>query len=209
MSSGEYQYLEHRLVELRAQFVDFEIPLDREPNSDELSNIAAFKLLIHAEVQTYIEDRIIRAINESVDEWCNKKQMSRCVLNLLLGWSDASGGAEKYPTVHDISGLNRTIKMCANRVIREISDNNGIKREAFLWLSFAAGIFSDEIDSTLLNELQSFGKARGDVAHKSIGKVRTLYAPNIEAESAQNIVNLLGHFDNNLDSIDPKHPNVT
>ena len=49
MQSLEYQNLRARLAELKGRFVDFDIPIERDPNSTEMDNIAAFKLLMRCE----------------------------------------------------------------------------------------------------------------------------------------------------------------
>lgn len=76
MNSKEYQDLQRRLSELREQFVNFEIPLDRDPTSAELDKIAAFKLLMHAEIETFIEDRVLKTLDESVNLWVRERGMN-------------------------------------------------------------------------------------------------------------------------------------
>jgi hypothetical protein len=196
MFSPEYVALEARLEELRLQFVDFDIPPDRSPTSQELSLIAAFKLLIHADIQTYIHDSIIKKINKSVNDWKNNRTVSRCMFHLIFRWSTENDG--RYPDVKDSGGFDRLLKVCIARAKLEVAENNSIKRDAFLRLSFSAGLLTDEISGTLLGELDSFGKARGDVAHQSAGRVRTLNSPEVEAEFAKNIVKLLKDFDGYL-----------
>lgn len=77
-----------------------------------------------------------------------------------------------------------------------IADNNGVKGSSFFQLSVMAGKMPDEIDGALGASLTSYGKSRGDVAHKSVVRVRTLRAPSAEAKDAADLVrDLAAYFD--------------
>jgi hypothetical protein len=203
MNSNEYQELQRRLAELKTQFMEFEIPIDRNATSTELDRIAAFKLLMHAEIETFIEDRILRAINENSNQWVVTKVVSRPQLNLLLRWSEHSTEEDRFRDAHDRVRLDELVVRCEKRARDEVRRNNSIKKDAFLRMCCSAGLTVQDLDSTLLAELDSFGKTRGDVAHKGAGKVRVLNAPAVEVKSVENIVSLLGQFDLDIASVTP------
>lgn len=74
---------------------------------------------------------------------------------------------------------------------QKIIDNNGIKTRSFLMLCILFGVMPDDVDQTLLSTLDSYGSNRGDVAHRSISRVRTIQAPTDEKSSAITILQLL------------------
>ena len=206
MNSKEFQELDRRLKELTAQFVNFEIPIDRDPTSQELDSIKAFKLLMHAEFETFIEDRILEAITDSVAQWVNGRAISRCLFNLVLRWQDSNKDEIKPGLVYDGARLNELVRRCKKRACDEIEDNNSIKRDAFLRMCSSAGLLSEDLSGTLLANLESFGKDRGEVAHKGAGKVRSINAPGVEAKAADDIVKLLKQFDLDLAAAGPAPP---
>ena len=195
MSSRQYDELKRRVDELRVQFVDFDVPIDRDPTRQELSNIAAFKLLAHAEIQTYVEDRISECLGQSFQMWQQDRKVSRCLLGLVLRWAGPIAERDHFSTSHNGPSVDELMNRCLSSARDEISSNNSIKREAFSRLASSAGFLAQELDGTLLAELESFGKTRGELAHKAVGKVRVLNAPSVEAQAAKNIVELLEQFD--------------
>lgn len=56
------------------------------------------------------------------------------------------------------------------------------------------GKMADEIDINLINMLNVYGKERGDVAHQSVSRVKTLQAPSTERTNALVLINALGDF---------------
>ena len=198
MSSAEYKALKKRFDELRRRFVSFTIPLTRNPRPSELDKIAAFKLLMHAEIETYIEDRVARALAESVNGWLTRRTANRCVLNLALRWSEGWNGQDGFDKIQSGTDIDELIKRYSKRAREELSQNNGIKQNAFSRIACTAGLIEDNLDRTLLLELENFGSTRGDVAHRGVGKVNSLNSPESEANSAKNIVNLLEQFDNDV-----------
>ena len=61
-------------------------------------------------------------------------------------------------------------------------------------LSMFCGKGIDEIDDTIAILLNDFGKARGDVAHKSSDSVKTILGPSTELNKANEIVKALGFY---------------
>lgn len=199
MVSSEYKALSARIEDLVKRFVDFDIPYDRYPNSHELDMIASFKLLVHAEFETFIETRILDTVGRGVAIWKSDKRMTRVLFGLILRWYPFFE-REKNPyaspqTFSDVSDLLETL---ARKAEREISENNGVKREAFSRLCYSAGILVDDLSPVFLAALESYGRNRGDIAHNAIGKVKTLNDPRVEASDARQIVELLGQFDLDL-----------
>lgn len=76
-----------------------------------------------------------------------------------------------------------------------IEANNGIKENSIQILSGLMGYFSDELDPVLLNELNQYGKKRGDVAHDSWTKnTRTFESAEIEKSRLLTILDLIKKF---------------
>jgi hypothetical protein len=61
-------------------------------------------------------------------------------------------------------------------------------------LAIFSGKMPDELDTALALGLKNYGKSRGDVAHKSAARVRTLLAPSAEASEVDDLLVGLGTF---------------
>lgn len=196
---AHFAHLETRLTDLRVKFLDDQINAeiaDLATFSPDLDSIAAFRLLMHAEIEDFLE----RKAKENLDK-----------INLQLTAS-TTGSSRLFPELFYIAAvvkrpldLTHTFDMVAlkNHISSMIGtargivkDNNGIKEGAFNTLSVFAGKTADEIDSTLSASLNSYGKIRGDVAHQSTRHSSTINAPSIEFSSAKYLVEgLASYFD--------------
>lgn len=197
MPSAEFLALERRINELVTTFVDFDIPLSRVAAQEELDRIAAFKLLVHAELESFIEGKVRSAVGRTRLAWLQDRRLTRCGAMLLLRWRVP--GDESFAGGMSVAQIDHALDLCDRRAEKEITDNNGIKQEAFAALACSAGVLREELDSALLAALQSYGAARGDVAHQSVGKVRTLNDPRTEGADARQLVAGLKAFDAAVD----------
>lgn len=199
MPSPEYAALTTRINALSARFVDFDIPIDQNPTQDQLDSIAAFKLLAHAEFETFIETRISQAIQGAVNHWSSTGRVTKPLFALLLRWYPwFEKDKNTYFAPQQIADVALLMQRLLKNALEEIAENNGIKKDTFSRLSYSAGLFTDDHQAMLLAALESYGKNRGDVAHNAVGKVRTINDPRVEAADAKQIVDFLEPFDQQL-----------
>lgn len=182
--------LEARVNELIQKFVQEQIEAERnEPLSytPDLDKLAAFRLLVHAELEEFIETKAKTALREKIKKIKAPDFKTRehpelfAISSILSVQLPSEHPFDKAKFISCIEDLIKTAE--AN-----IAKNNGIKESSFQKLSIFCGKMIDEIDETLAASLSSYGKNRGDVAHKSALRVSTLLAPSIEAKSATDIV---------------------
>lgn len=202
MPSPEFQHLSDRLFALKKRFIDFDIPPDRDPTHEELDSIACFKLLLHAEVENYIEERIRSAIFRANEAWSQGGKISRCFFTLLLRWSqEISTATEKCRDTPRMPDITSILEKLSKKAIEIIDSNNSIKQAKFTQLAALAGMMADDHSPALLAALESFGKTRGDVAHRSVGRTRILNDPRVEGKDAEQLISMLGDFDTALDAL--------
>lgn len=196
---AHFAHLEARLTDLRVKFLDVQINAETaNPTtfSPDLDSIAAFRLLMHAEIEDFLE----RKAKENLDR----------INSQLVG--SATGSSRAFPELFyiatvtnrpldpahafDAAALKGHITSMIGTARGIIKENNGIKEGSFNTLSVFAGKTADEIDSTLSASLNSYGKIRGDVAHQSIRHSSTINAPSAEFASAKDLVEgLASYFD--------------
>ncbi|WP_313380805.1 hypothetical protein [Achromobacter insolitus] len=151
--------------------------------------IAAFRLLVHAELEEYLETKGRDGLRKIKDNFAAGKKTVRENVQLFV---------IARAIDHDLNFKADTWEKDVAEVCRLaedwISKNNGIKYRSFVNLAIFSGKMPDEIDYTLAADLNSFGSARGDVAHKSSLRVRNLHAPSDELKRATDIVKGLAGF---------------
>ncbi|MDM9653919.1 hypothetical protein QU755_21315 [Pseudomonas wenzhouensis] len=196
---AHFAHLKSRLNDLRVKFLDNQInaeATDPTTFSPDLDSIAAFRLLMHAEIEDFLERKA-------------KENLDRISLQLV---GSTTGSSRIFPELFyiaavvnrplepghafDVTAFKGHISSMIGTARGVIKDNNGIKEGSFNALSVFAGKTADEIDSTLSASLNSYGKNRGDVAHQSIRHSSTINAPSAEFASAKNLVDGLAlYFD--------------
>ncbi|MBR8213953.1 MULTISPECIES: hypothetical protein [Burkholderia cepacia complex] len=181
--------LKARVAELQAKFVDTHLraehadPLNYAANADDL---AAFRLLIHGELEEYLENKAREGLAAMEAAFNSGRKSVRDNLSLIV-IARVLKLELRFESVHWPHDI-RDILLAAREWI---SKNNGIKEASFTMLSIFSGRMPDEIDAALSAGLSSYGAARGDVAHRSVARVRTIYSPSAENKAASDLVSAL------------------
>ena len=154
-----YKNLRKRISILKKQFLDFQRSDSPLPiNQDKLR---AFKLLVHAEIESYIENAVLGVLNNCDAEWKSNKRVIT-PLAFLIMFSNSKFEANDGQVVKDdrISQILTSFRQL-------ITNNNGIKRKDILRLVVPLGVGYASIDQTWLATIDSYGSSRGQVAHNS------------------------------------------
>lgn len=165
---------------------------------------ASFRVLAHAEIESYLEDRASDVHGMAWDLWKNYSHPSH-TLTCLLGFS----GISTFPPPDTLSApagsQKRYVDIAvpldkANNVWRKsLKNNNGLRERDLLALLLPIGIHHSLLDQTLLNDLNSFASARGEVAHTSAVGVTTLFDPKTEYDRVLQLVAGLSILDSALE----------
>lgn len=188
-----FSTLERRLDELSRKYVAYQIPSETDPDFViDTDHLAAFRLLVHAEIEDYLESKarmalqIIRKVL-TTDNF-NFKEDAKVVFDLAIYFEKKL--PLQLPFEMDVfqNAAIEVVKSAENF----IKENNGIKSKSLLVCCLIMNKSIDKVDPLLVELLNSFGKARGDVAHKSVSRVTTIQAPSAEHKSAQSVISELG-----------------
>lgn len=189
-------HLHSRLTELSKKFVDQQIeyeiadPIIFIPDLDQL---AAYRLLMHAELEDFLEKKAgegIRSLYNAIGIQGDFSEFySRAFL--LFSLTKQSLQLIDFEDRHSVIFSMQTL---VDMALKEIKNNNGIKSRSFILLSFCAGKSIDQVDQELLASLKSYGKERGEVAHQSVTRTKTLQAPTTEKKNATELVEKLAKY---------------
>jgi hypothetical protein len=158
----------------------------------DLDRLAAYRLLVHAEIEDFLEEKAKDNI-KAIESHLNTAVWMRRAPELL---SLAVVLKKPWPLFEtfDIARLVAYAKEILSGAKSAIAQNNGVKSAAFVLLSVCSGKTVDEIDEVLSASLNSYGKGRGDVAHKSVTHSTSLQAPSAELLNAKTLVRQLGSY---------------
>lgn len=154
-----YKKLRKRILTLKKQFLDFQSSDSSLPQNQD--KLRAFKLLIHAEIESYIEDAVLEVWNKCDTAWKTHKIVITPLAFLIMFSSSKFEANEQQLTKE--SRINQILTSFKT----SITGNNGIRKKNILQLVVPLGIGYSRIDQTWLATIDSYGSSRGYVAHKS------------------------------------------
>lgn len=182
MPSLQLRALKRSVYELRRHFLPrvFRPLGDYSRPTRVQAHTRAFIVLVHAEIESYLEDWSQEVTVACETKWDTASRISKPLSCLL----SASNQCLQLPTnqleiqqqemtarVHDV------VKLVIKSHKKTIKKNNGIKEVNLLSLFAPLGLPSMALGSTLIPNLNSYGSLRGDLVHKSQKAVaRTLDA---------------------------------
>lgn len=170
----------------------------------------SFVVLAHAEVETYLEDRVVEIATTALQSWNQHARVCRTTL-CLLGFSGSEltkppttlappkgSKAKKWPAMLDVSDrLEKAVEGYIESVSRR---NHGVREPNLLKMFLPIGFHHSKCDPVLLTELNEFGKVRGQLAHNRRSKgVQQSIDPETEYKRIKDLLALLSPVDAELD----------
>lgn len=187
--SARFRTLTKELTRLKQQFLPKFSPINLYSDT-QLSRTLAYRVLAHAEIESYLEDRAWEVVQDAKRVW-DSTGKTRITLVSLIAFS---GQTMKSPpeTLKPTKGsktakdeeikLSKKIDSAVAGFKRVINQNHGVKEANILALLLPIGIDSDDLDPNWLATMNTFGENRGDVAHKSATSYRTIQPPDPVSE---------------------------
>ncbi len=176
-SSSRFRTLTKELNRLKRQFLPKINPMgiysDRQ-----LALTIAYRVLAHAEIEAYLEDRVTEVVIHAKKDWNNGGKISRTLLSLLAFSGHVMDEPPKKISVQKGIKIDEKIESAIKFFRQKINQNHGIKEANMLALLLPIGIDSDDLDPALMATLNTFGAQRGLVAHSSATSYRTTQLPD-------------------------------
>ncbi len=211
-ASPQYQ----ALVKEHAKLCRDLLPKDFDPTGNYspsvLTATLAYRVLSHAEIESYLEDRAFDTALYAIKAWKDKRKLSKILLGLL-----AFSGQEiesppnavdlsqptQSPSWEDKIQLSNRIDSAMNVFHYAVRNNHGIKENNIHRLLLPIGIEFHELDPILIADLNSFAEERGVVAHLSSRKYRTNQQidPKNELARVKSIIARLINIDQAIDKL--------
>nr|WSW59780.1 HEPN domain-containing protein [Streptomyces sp. NBC_00998] len=204
MGSQRFLELEKRITELRHSF----LPAEFDPTGlyEDLTyeHTRAFRVLAHAEFESFIEDRVIGLIDEAISRWQAQGEVSAVLLAAVAyretahpipeSLNEAATKRKKFPTLKErVEGARSDL----HRYVR--NQNHGIKEKNLLRMLLPIGVDQDALDTEWLSNVDTWATARGDAAHKG-AKVQVQPDPQKEKDAVERVLAGFRELDEQIDA---------
>ena len=191
--SQHFKALKEELRRLRRHFLPPRLSRYPSDRRDEIRDkTRAYLVLVHAEIESYLERAIRDVIKVKYQEWDGRGRCSRVVVALV-----ASVRRE-----FNEASLNGRVRESFENAQRVISENHGIRERNLRKLFELVGIDTDtEIDQTWLNDMDTFGQLRGDIAHRTRLQLTHFLEPRDAKQKVDNLLRGLRILDRKLQNL--------
>ncbi|MGD6752454.1 HEPN domain-containing protein [Streptomyces sp. BH105] len=192
MTSARFEELALRIDELRRYF----LPVHFEPTGSYEDHVhehaRAFRVLAHAEFESFIEDRVVEVIDLAVARWQSGSEASSVLIAALAyresffsmpsSLADANAKRGKYPE------LSERVEQTRTEIYRYARDqNHGIKERNLLRMLLPMGVLESDLNTAWLSQTDAWATERGEAAHKA-GKVQVRLDPRKELSTVTKIL---------------------
>jgi len=201
--SLRFRQLTKELNRLRKQFLPRKFSEINEYSERQLALTFAYRVFAHAEIESYLEDRVWHTVLTAKNSWDNQGKAGRVLLCVIA----FSGQEMENPpdTITPLKG-NKNVSLDKLKITKKIDivircfksvidQNHGIKETNLLKLLLPIGIDSDDLDKVWLANMNTFGEERGEIAHSSAIKTKKPPNPADELERVKQIIQELEKVD--------------
>jgi CRP-like cAMP-binding protein len=190
--SKRLQQLLKRLTTLEKHFLpkdgQFSLSGNYSPEQDDKTK--AYLLLVHAELEAYLEDRAKNRVDVAHASW-QRTGVCTSVLSRLLVYHQRE--FEPIST--------HSVTKAVNYYLEKLDKNHGVMERNLLSMFLPLGISHQDLDSRLITACTQLGRKRGQFAHASI-KTHQQVDPKTERDNIRkNIIPELKKLDRRLKNL--------
>lgn len=204
--SSEFVALRGHLCELRHYLLPTPFDPTGHYSDRELTRTLAYRLLAHAELEAFVEQRCWHAVQIAARSWKHDRSPTKtltCVMAFDTRTSRPIPPSVEVPSSDDKDAwrdaleIDNRVKNAVDSYYNTVSNNNGIRESNLLRLLLPAGVETAQLSPTFLATMDSLGRQRGDAAHQSTVSLRVSNPPDPKSEYDR-----IGQLLPYLDSID-------
>lgn len=160
-------------------------------STEEEIKIKAYYLLVHAEIEYFIERCTLNKVNQIVANFKTTSTPHICLLSIIFSFLKEDDNVKSLRRAGNIIDL---VDYMNGKFHFIINQNNGIKEENLEKMFAPLGIdYRAYLGEILIAELNSLGSKRGDYAHNAL-HVKSIEDPSIAMRRTVTILRGLGQF---------------
>lgn len=208
MGTARFRTMRSNLAALRRELLPRSFDATGNYPDRQRSRAAAYRLLAHAEFESFLEDRAMETAISATARWRSTRRTCPALVGLLAFCERAVESAPPSisPPQANQAGnwakrleLDERVNASMTIYASTVRNNHGIKEANVLGLLLPLGFPTNKLDQTWLASMDSFGSTRGAVAHRSI--VRINVDPRGEFATVLGLVAPLANIDSELQTL--------
>ena len=166
--SSQLRELRARIEQLRQHFLPRTFNPTGTYTKRQFDLARAFRLLVHAEIESYLENIAFDTASKAFDDWNQRQLVTEPLLALVAFVEGSLGDVPKTLSSGSTRDLDRRIQLSRDRFNAYTKGrNHGVRESNVLRLLLPVGISEADIDNTWLSTTNSFAQSRGETAHSS------------------------------------------
>lgn len=175
--SDRFKEMRVRLRELRRHLLPSEFSPTGDYTDRQLDRARGYRLLVHAEIESYLEDVAKEITTSAIRRWKHDRHPSALLIAFLASfhssWNTNSDASNEEiiqlakSRVNSKDAIGDVIDLAQKQFIQIVKDNHGVKEKNFKSLILPIGIDMNCIDNTWMTNLDNFGRLRGEIAHNT------------------------------------------
>jgi len=200
-NSPQYKELKKRIRELKRHLLPTTFSDTGDYPERVRDRTRGFRVLVHAEIENYLEDLAVNIINEKIHAWNKLAKPSYIIICFIAayhaGWVTGEDDVSIFSPQNKVKPKEKIMEAinAAHQQYRKIiNSNNGIKTANLKSIFLPLGIDFSDIDASWLAAIDSFGTQRGQVAHQA-KHAHTQIDPLTESDTVELIMEGMKVFD--------------
>lgn len=164
------QSLRALVKRIRSLVARFMPSIDPVGDYDEIASdsIAVVALLVHAELQYFLERRCLEVADHSINCWIEDNHPRTTLISLVAYCHKGGGSALPETLVGAPSSIREIVAHAKGVYSSQVARNNGIKEADLIQLLLPIGVREYELPFELTASLDWLGSRRGNAAHVAI-----------------------------------------
>lgn len=206
-NSSRFRELRQRLAELRRHMLPAKFSPTGAYSGRQIDRTRGYRLLAHAEIESFIEEIAKEAAVTKISEWKKKRLASDLLICFLAfyhaGWTsepenEPINDQNSRPKVRD--SVSEAVDMAMRQYNAILESNHGIREPNIKKMILPLGVRKEDLDHTWLIEMDQFGRNRGDLAHNSFKALQPI-DPKSELETINRLLTGLGQLDRSISKL--------
>ena len=185
---------------MRGHLLPREFSQTGEYSKETRDHARGFRLLIHAEIEAYIEDKAREILVGALKDWKANNSVRNVLLALLVFWNRAWMAGNQAPNKTQLDDVASGVNQAAKEYFFNLKSNHGIKEKNLLSVLAPIGIDLRLLDAAWVAAMDSFGENRGIVAHSSVSSSREI-DPAGEWNSVGQLIEGLNALDEKFEAL--------
>ncbi len=191
--SRRFRSLQRRVEQLRRAFLPRRYSDTGAYAQPVIDRARAFRLLVHAEFESYIEDIVQESVEKAIQKWTRSGKITTPILAITASY-------EGVDRINDFSNYQKKQPPTITTIVHKAkihfeynkSQNHGIRIQNILSLLSQVGIAQNDLEAAWLGAIDNFGVARNEVAHSSGARGYVAYQTDPRSIDQASIIILSG-----------------